>query len=73
MKSSNLALRLDDDEAPLERMATKDDLPAAPEPAAPADRRPRRSLVRPSADETRSNGATTLRASRSRSPARMPS
>ena len=44
MKSSNLALRLDDDEAPLERMATKDDLPAAPEPAAPADRRPRRSL-----------------------------
>ena len=35
--------------------------------------RRRRSLVRPSADETRSNGATTHRASRSRSPARMPS
>ena len=44
MKSSNLALRLDDDEAPLARTAMKDDVPTAQEVPKPAERRPRRSL-----------------------------
>ena len=45
MKSSNLALRLEDDEAPPERTETKDDVPAARDPLEPAQRRPRRSLA----------------------------
>ena len=44
MKSSNLALRLDDDEAQQRRTATKDGLPTAQAPLKPAERRPRRSL-----------------------------
>jgi hypothetical protein len=44
MKSSNLALRLDDDEALLERTPRKDDVPTAQEVPKPVVRRPRRSL-----------------------------
>jgi hypothetical protein len=43
MKSSNLALRLDDEQVQPARTAKKDYVPPAEEPAGPARPRPRRS------------------------------